>query len=282
MITIGLTTWSEHQSLINDDQRPVTLAEYAANFPVVEIDTSFYAIPSTKTIQKWQAQVPSAFHFILKAPSTLTFQSKEKQNPSQVKLTCQAFAAALEPLREKQQLTTALFQFPPFFHAERKNINYLAFLRQQLPHLPIAIEFRHQSWYKAAYRQSLIRFCQQEHFTLVAADEPQSTMASVPFVIAPTNQDLVLLRFHGRNSIGWRDSGKQWRKKRTLYRYSKDELAEFKNAIQKLEGRVNEICVIFNNNSAGDAAPNAKQLQQMLDLHFKHLGPTPPEQTKLF
>ena len=50
-ITMGLTTWTEHPALINGEQRPVTLNEYAQHMPTVEIDTFFYALPQMSTIQ---------------------------------------------------------------------------------------------------------------------------------------------------------------------------------------------------------------------------------------
>ena len=74
MITIGATTWSEHKALITE-ARPVTLAEYAANFPVVEVDTFFYGIPRISTVKNWQAQVPPAFHFVVKAHRSMTGHS---------------------------------------------------------------------------------------------------------------------------------------------------------------------------------------------------------------
>ena len=66
-ITMGLTTWTEHPALINGEQRPVTLNEYAQHMPTVEIDTFFYALPQMSTIQNWLSQVPSEFQFIIKA-----------------------------------------------------------------------------------------------------------------------------------------------------------------------------------------------------------------------
>ena len=60
-ITIGLTTWTEHPALINNEQRPVTLNEYAQHLPTVEVDTFFYALPQVTTIQNWLAEVPESF-----------------------------------------------------------------------------------------------------------------------------------------------------------------------------------------------------------------------------
>ena len=67
MITIGLTTFSEHPSLIDGAKRKVRLTEYSGHFPVVELDTPFYAIPKVEVVTNWQKQVPKNFQFILKA-----------------------------------------------------------------------------------------------------------------------------------------------------------------------------------------------------------------------
>ena len=58
-VTVGLTTWSEHPSLINNARKKTTLKEYGQHFPVVEVDTFFYALPQLMTVQKWLT-VPAA------------------------------------------------------------------------------------------------------------------------------------------------------------------------------------------------------------------------------
>lgn len=282
MITIGLTTWSEHQALIKEQNRSVTLREYAAHFPVVEVDTSFYGIPQKATILRWQQQVPPSFQFIIKANRLLTGHTETAPTLMQLKDHFKQFTAAIEPLVETHQLKSVLCQFPPFFTANKKNVAYLRFLRQQLEQLPLALELRNQSWYTAQTRNSLISFCQQQAYTLVAADEPTQEIGSVPFMPEVTTPSLLILRLHGRNQKGWFNPGKEWRKQRTLYRYNSAELTFFKHHIEALAGRVTEVCVIFNNNSGQDAAPNALELKRQLGIEFQGLGPLPPEQTELF
>lgn len=75
------------------------------------------------------------------------------------------------------------------------------------------------------------------------------------------------MRFHGRNASGWHQSGApNWREVRYLYRYNEEELSEWKERLDQLEKQSQEICVVFNNNSGGDAAANAKQLMTMLGM----------------
>ncbi len=280
-ITLGLTTWTEHPALIHDQSRPVTLNEYAQNLPTVEVDTFFYALPQMATIQNWLAEVPSGFQFIIKAHQGMTLH-KRNQNRGELEQLFQQYRHTISPLVAAGQLKTILFQFPPYFDAQLKDIEYLRLIRLWMGDLPIAVEFRNQSWYQPGVRDSLLSYCQDLNFTLVAADEPHDKVTSVPFLLATTNPHLVLVRLHGRNQHGWDNAGKSWRKTRTLYRYSDQELTELKDQLTSLQPQPDEICVIFNNNSAGDAAPNALKLQSMMKLHFTGLAPKSPEQLDLF
>ena len=280
-ITIGLTTWTEHPALINNEQRPVTLNEYAQYLPTVEVDTFFYALPQVTTIQKWLAEVPEAFQFIVKAHRGMTLHERG-QEKGELEQLFNRYRKTVAPLVAAGQLKTILFQFPPYFDASPQDIEYLRLVRLWMGNLPIAIELRNQTWYRPGTLKSLLTFCRELHFTLVAADEPHGTVTSVPFVLATTNPDLVMMRLHGQNTEGWINQGKSWRKTRTLYKYSPAELQAFCDQINQLTPQPKELCVIFNNNSGKDAAPNALQLQKMLDIHFTGLAPRSPEQIDLF
>lgn len=280
-ITIGLTTWTEHPALINNEQRPVTLNEYAQYLPTVEVDTFFYALPQVTTIQNWLAEVPEAFQFIVKAHRGMTLHERG-QEKGELEQLFNRYRKTVAPLVAAGQLKTVLFQFPPYFDASPQDIEYLRLVRLWMGNLPIAIELRNQTWYRPGTLKSLLAFCRELHFTLVAADEPHGTVTSVPFVLATTNPDLVMMRLHGQNTEGWINQGKSWRKTRTLYKYSPVELQAFCDQINQLTPQPKELCVIFNNNSGKDAAPNALQLQKMLDIHFTGLAPRSPEQIDLF
>ena len=69
---------------------------------------------------------------------------------------------------------------------------------------------------------------------------------------------------------------------RTLYRYTQEELAGFAQKINQVNPQPQELCVIFNNNSGGDAAPNALQLQKLMGIKFSDLAPRDPQQLDLF
>jgi uncharacterized protein YecE (DUF72 family) len=280
-ITIGLTTWTEHPALIHNQERPVTLNEYAQHLPTVEVDTFFYALPQVTTIQNWLAEVPTSFQFVIKAHRGMTLHERGQDKGALAELF-EHYKQTVAPLVASGQLKTVLFQFPPYFDASPEDIEYLRLVRTWMGKLPVAIELRNQTWYRPGTLKSLVAFCRDLKFTLVAADEPHGIVASVPFYLATTNPELAMLRLHGQNTSGWINQDKSWRKTRTLYRYSDAELHQFQTAIEDLAPQPREVCVIFNNNSGKDAAPNALKLQKMLGVHFTGLAPRSPEQLDLF
>lgn len=281
MITIGLTTWKEHPALVQNVQRDVTLPEYAAVLPVVELDTPFYGIPQATTVVNWQKQVPPKFQFILKANKLMTKHDygKEVASDEDRQRAFTEYRQMVRPLVKAHQLKTVLFQFPPFFQRTTENLQWLFEIRDQMADLPIAVEFRNPSWYDPALIGDLMRYLKGLNMTHVIVDEPHRLNDGVPFVPQVANDRLVLMRLHGRNEQGWFNQGKDWRGVRTLYKYSDDELATFAKTVTALADQAQEVCVIFNNNSGRDAAPNALALRDLLHLSWQGLG---PQQMSLF
>lgn len=279
MITIGLTTWSDHPNLINDEQRPVQLSEYAAVFPVVEIDTTFYGVPSESTFLHWVEEVPTSFQFIVKANREMTMHPDLDQQITEAEREqiFRDFNQRMRLLIATNQLKTILFQFPPMFNATHENIQYLMRLRSLMADLPISIEFRNMTWFDDAIFPELEEFFSDLKYDLVAVDEPRGLTNSADFIL---NAQTKIVRLHGHNQHGWQDSGMQWRKERTNYRYSTEELRQLATKIQT--SGATDVCVIFNNNGGHAAAGNALELQQLLDVHFANLAPRPPQQLDLF
>lgn len=279
MITIGLTTWSDHPNLINDEQRPVQLSEYAAVFPVVEIDTTFYGVPSESTFLHWVEQVPTSFQFIVKANREMTMHPDLDQQITEAEREqiFRDFNQRMRLLIATNQLKTILFQFPPMFNATHENIQYLMRLRSLMADLPISIEFRNMTWFDDAIFPELEEFFADLKYDLVAVDEPRGLTNSADFIL---NAQTKIVRLHGHNQHGWQDSGMQWRKERTNYRYSTEELRQLATKIRA--SGATDVCVIFNNNGGHAAAGNALELQKLLDVHFANLAPRPPQQLDLF
>lgn len=281
MITIGLTTWKEHPALIGGEERPVTLTEYAGRLPVVELDTPFYGIPRQSTVANWQAAVPDGFQYILKANQVMT--RHDRQHPldeAGITAAFDQFIMAIQPMVTAGKLMTVLFQFPPFFNRTTANIQYLRDVRLKMGKLPVAVEFRSPSWFETpGMTADVMAYLQSLKLTNVTTDEPHNLNDGIPLVETVTTPELAVVRLHGRNAQGWFNQGADWRKTRTLYRYSEPELQDIAVLVKRVAQHAQQVCVIFNNNSAKDAAPNALRLQKILGLHWQNLA---PQQLDLF
>jgi uncharacterized protein YecE (DUF72 family) len=281
MITIGLTTWKEHPALIGGEERPVTLTEYAGRLPVVELDTPFYGIPRQSTVANWQAAVPDGFQYILKANQVMT--RHDRQHPLEeagITAAFDQFIMAIQPMVTAGKLMTVLFQFPPFFNRTTANIQYLRDVRLKMGKLPVAVEFRSPSWFETpGMTADVMAYLQSLKLTNVTTDEPHNLNDGIPLVETVTTPELAVVRLHGRNAQGWFNQGTDWRKTRTLYRYSEAELQDIAALVKRVAQHAQQVCVIFNNNSAKDAAPNALRLQEILGLHWQNLA---PQQLDLF
>lgn len=275
MIYIGLTSWGDHPSLYSTSTAAKEkLFDYSGHFPIVEVDTAFYAIPSVQHVEKWCSETPESFRFILKAYQGMTGHLRD-EIPFETKNDMfAAFKEAVAAFERYGKLGMLLFQFPPWFDCSPKNVNYLRYVRQQLPTEKIAIEFRNQTWFSAAMQDRTLQFLRSLQYIHVVCDEPQVGAGCVPFVPEVTHED-VLIRMHGRNVFGWRNVGnaENWRKVRFLYNYSEQELQWLAGHVQSLQQRAKNVYVLFNNNSDYDAAPNAKTLLQLLNIEFEELSP---------
>ncbi|MDN4072335.1 DUF72 domain-containing protein [Fictibacillus terranigra] len=275
MILIGVTGWGDHQSLYPEGTKSTEkLKLYSGFFPVVEVDSSFYAIQPLKNYQKWIKDTPDRFSFIIKAYQGMTGHSRGKIPFESTKEMFDLFKASIQPVREAGKMKAVLFQYPPWFECNKESVQMLRFTREMMEDIPVALEFRHQSWFLPEIRERTLEFMQDERWIHTICDEPQAGQGSVPSVIEPTSKDLTIIRLHGRNVHGWNNHGQEnWREVRYLYRYNKEELTEWKRHVESLKERTKEIVVLFNNNSGGDAADNARQFIDMLGLNYEGLSP---------
>lgn len=278
MITIGLTGWSDHELI--QRTRSKKLEDYASHFPVVELDTSFYAIPSEKNIMSWIQKTPDVFTFIPKAYNLMTLHKPFYPDFPSMDDVFDAYKSAFRAMTESNRVKAFLFQFPPVFDCTRKHVTYLKYVRLHMDDLPIAVEFRNQTWFSESNSEKTLDLLKQLKFAHAVVDQPQTPNNSVPKIVKSTHPDLSVLRLHGRNYEGWLgENVTDWRAERTLYDYNEEELSEFRLICETLSQESREVCVIFNNNSGGHAAKNAKRLQELLNLDYGYLG---PQQLDLF
>jgi uncharacterized protein YecE (DUF72 family) len=275
MIYIGLAGWGDHDALYSSGIKTKDkLVEYSSHFLIVEVDTSFYAIPPVRNAEKWTRETPEGFRFIVKAYQGMTKHRRKDQIPFQSgKEMFQAFKDSLVPYLDSKKLAAVLFQFPPWFDCRKENVAYIKHCKKMMEDIPVALEFRHRSWFSKDYREGTLAFMKQEGWIHSIADEPQAGEGSVPLVPVATDPSMTIVRMHGRNVQGWnKQEGVDWREVRFLYKYSTNELLEWKKIIRELSKQTKDIFVLFNNNSGGDAADNGKEFQEILGLEYEGLS----------
>ncbi|WP_368654696.1 DUF72 domain-containing protein [Ornithinibacillus sp. 4-3] len=277
MIYIGVTGWGDHHSLYPPHIKPKDkLAEYSSHFLTVEVDASFYAVQPIKNALKWVNETPDQFRFVVKAYQGMTGHQRT-DIPFETKAEMfQAFKESLEPYQQANKLAMVLFQFPPWFDCKKENVNYLRYCKKMMGDIPIALEFRNQSWFSEKYRSSTIHFMKEQGWIHTVVDEPQAGDGSAPTVPVATDSNMTLIRMHGRNVHGWtrpKNAETNWREVRYLYKYNEKELLEWKEHVLTLAKSSKDIIILFNNNSGGDAAGNAKDFQKMLGIEYEGLSP---------
>lgn len=281
MISIGLAGWGDHDLFYSMGIKPQQkLKEYNNYFPVVEVDSSYYAIHKPELYERWIGDTSADFFFLIKAYQGLTGHTRQNYSDEDMDTMFQSFKESIDPVIEAGKLKAVLFQYPPWFECNRNNVDVLRSTKKRMMNIPLALEFRHQSWFSPEMREKTMQFMRNEGWIHSICDEPQVFPGSVPTVLEVSHPNFTIIRFHGRNVKGWTSSGNSnWREVRYLYRYSKEELLEWKQNLEYLQKETKEICVIFNNNSGGDAASNAFELMEMLGQKRKDL---PPQQIDLF
>lgn len=276
MIYVGVTGWGDHDSLYTAGIAPRDkLLEYGAHFPTVEVDASFYAIQPKQNVEKWVTDTPENFQFIVKAYQGMTGHQRGEIPFDSKELMFTSFKQSIEPFEKAGKMAMVLFQFPPWFECKKENVDYLRWCKEQMGDIKVALEFRNQTWFQSAYRDRTLTFMEEQGWIHSICDEPQAGTGSIPTVLHPTDPDNTLVRLHGRNTYGWTKpaSGKDWREVRYLYDYNHEELLEWKENLKKLTSLSRNFYMLFNNNSGGHAAGNAKKMIDLLGVEYTGLAP---------
>jgi uncharacterized protein YecE (DUF72 family) len=227
------------------------LAFYAREFNTLEINYTYYRMPTARTLAGMARKVPDGFLFTVKTPQEMTHTRE-----ADAALFTQ-FTEALKPLIEPNKFGAVLAQFPFSFHNTKPNVEYLKQFRERLKDIPTVIEFRDAQWLTdvtfALLREQSLGFC--------CVDEPHLKGLLPP--IAEATSPVAYVRFHGRNAAKWWQHEQAY--ERYNYTYSKEELGEWTPKIQKLDQVVQTVFVFANNHYGGQGIDTARQLRLMLD-----------------
>lgn len=300
---VGCASWLDRSLLASGRfyPRPAMSAEarlrwYAQFFDCVEVNATYYALPSPRTATLWAARTPPRFVFQVKAYSLMTGHHPRADTlPTELRamlpesvplgrrgevdhgrfppeaLACcfELFRKGLAPLADAGKLGYVLFQLAPWVRYNEATLEYLASLPRRLPDWAIAVEFRNDTWIPQR-TDEVLSFLAHRGLIFVCVDAPWQ-----PLVPAATVPGWAVFRLHGRNVRGWlaQLAGKEPTvAEKYDYLYSQQELAEIVRHVRAFEGRTQRVAVKFNNNHEAYPVQNALDLKRLLGLEAPDPG----------
>ena len=290
-VIVGTASWTDKSLIASKRFYPpkcagaeARLRYYATQFPMVEVDSSYYAMPSRENSRLWVERTPTDFIFNVKAfrlftghqtaPSALppdiaaalgpipTKHIYYKDMPEDLRDELWLrFRDAIEPLRDAGKLAAVHFQFAPWLAFHPKNREHVEECQRRLDGYRLAVEFRNKTWFEGSHADRTLDFERARGLVNVIVDEPNTTANSIPPVWEVTVPALAIVRLHGRNHATWNlKSGAS--SERFNYDYSDVELEEFARRISDLPAELTQ--VVFNNNFEDQGQRNARTLTAMI------------------
>jgi uncharacterized protein YecE (DUF72 family) len=238
---------------------------YAEHFDTVEINSTFYRIPSPATAASWAKRTPPGFEFSLKLFQKFThpemFQKATGADPYDLGAKdVDEFRAAIDPLASAGKLGALLAQFPASFKREPGSRAYLEWLLRRFREYDVAVELRHRSW--SDQSEDTVKFLGEFGAAWTQIDEPKFRL-SIRQNLMPNVKSLYYLRLHGRNAAQW------WKHERSEdrynYLYSASELEPFAGAVEEATRRgVKKAYLYANNHFSAKSVANAAILKHQL------------------
>jgi uncharacterized protein YecE (DUF72 family) len=267
-IRIGTSAWSDHDPFYPPGVRGAAqLSYYAKYFPIVEVNMTYYRIPTMKMTEGWVKRTPDDFVFDVKPPRELTSTPEKPGDapPEPDARIAEEFGEAIKPLVEAGKLGAITFQFPPSYRNTEQHQEYIRLLPELFPKYPISVEFRRRDWLDEEHAEETLELLEETGLSYTMADEPQLGTGSVPPVYGITNPRLAIVRFHGRNYESWYNF-KGSARDRFNWVYQKEELEEWLPKIRSAMEAAETVHVFFNTNYADQGPRNAVLLMEMLEL----------------
>jgi uncharacterized protein YecE (DUF72 family) len=260
---------------------------YAQQFPLVEVDSSYYGMPTPQNAQLWAERTPERFVFNIKAfrlftghqtqpivlhkdiqqalgpdlPATLYYADLPGEIRDEL---WRRFIEALAPLHSAGKLGAVHFQFAPWLLRNREGMSHVEHCVEKMPGHLLAAEFRHQSWFAGEHADETLEFQRRLGLVHTVVDSPQGFANCVPCIWEVTNPRLAIVRLHGRNRETWNRKGFAESSSRFNYRYAQDELAAMVSEITHLGTLADAVHVIFNTNYEDQGQAGARMMSELL------------------
>ena len=274
-IRVGTSGWNYPQGrgtwngIFYPARRPRGFDElryYAEHFNTVEVNSTFYRMPSPGVSESWLERTPPSFEFAVKLYQKFTHPDLYLARGGVKDWTVTAgdldeFRAGVDPLARAGRLAAILIQFPSSFHASPDTMAYVEWLADALVDHPLAVELRHRSWSDQAGDTRALLSARRAAW--VRIDEPKfEGSIAQDLTVAPDEAPLVYFRLHGRNAAEW------WRHDdrddRYDYLYSPDELRPFAQAARDASSSGRRVVMYLNNHFSAKAVANAAVLRHQL------------------
>jgi uncharacterized protein YecE (DUF72 family) len=230
--------------------RSERLAYYASEFDAVELDFTYYRMPTADHLKALAAQVSPGFRFAVKAHQDMTHNRQAGPAPFA------QFRAAVAPLQRQEKLGAVLLQFPYSFRRNEQNLEYLERCFELLPELRLVVEFRSREWISqrtlSLLREAGVGFCN--------VDLPE--LPELPPRTAFVTSEAAYVRLHGRNAAKWWRHEHAW--ERYDYSYSAEELNEWVPRLIDMGAGAEHLYVFANNHWEGQSVTTARQLKLFL------------------
>ncbi len=261
---------------------------YASHLPMVEVDATYYALPSRETSERWVNRTPPNFVFNIKAHSLMTGhptnparlpQWLRDELPLRLRVAANVyshhftresldevwrrFLSALDPLRDAGKLGAVMLQFPKWFIPTRESAAELSAARDRLGDCPATVELRHRDWFADRLLARTFNLLCGLNFSYVAVDAPPGMESSVPPVMEVTNSELAMFRFHGRRESTWEAKNDEVAE-RYRYLYGREQLKQWIPAIERAMDKALNVHLTFNNNKWNYAIANALEMNELL------------------
>jgi len=233
----------------NDLSKEQFLSYYSDRFDVLELDFSYYQMPTANQFDSILKQSDGKLEFSVKAHKSMTHERTAGR------ADIAQFQDAIAPLRDAGKLGAVLAQFPSSFAQTTENRAYIKHLVDNLGS-PLIVELRHMNW----TTDPIINWLAKLGVGYCCVDEPQIKGLMPPVARAAAQPAYV--RFHGRNATKWYRHNQPH--ERFDYRYNPRELQGWAQKIKLLESEVGKVMVFFNNHFQAKAVEGAKMLKVIL------------------
>lgn len=262
---------------------------YAQQFPLVEVDSSYYAMPMPQTAQLWADRTPEDFTFNVKAfrlftghqaqpqvldrdiraalgpdaPATLYYDKLPLEIRDEL---WRRFRLALAPLQAAGKMGAVHFQFAPWMLRNRGSMAHVEHCVEKMQGQLVAVEFRHGTWFHGEHLEQTVAWERELGVVHTVVDSPQGFANCVPCVWDVTHPELAIVRLHGRNKETWNKKGLAASSARFDYQYSQEELAAMLPEIRHLATQAKKVHVIFNTCHEDQGQLGARILRGLLPV----------------